>query len=114
MKSLTDDLHIESRAASSWEHGNPIHQGTQTIFKKHAISYDKGKTSQQISAKDFAEFDYIIGMDEANIRDLKKMAPVDFQDKIYQFADLGVPDDFDETYDLILAGCHKWLERLNG
>ena len=119
MKSLTDDLHIESRATSSWEHGNPIHQGTQAIFKKHAISYNKGKTSQQISAQDFAEFDYIIGMDEANIRDLKKMAPADFQNKIYQFADLGVPDpwytgDFDETYELILAGCHKWLERLNG
>lgn len=119
MKSLSDGLQIESRATSNWEHGNPIHQGTQAIFKKYAISYDKEKTSQQISAQDFAEFDYIVGMDESNIRDLRRMAPADFQDKIYQFADRGVPDpwytgDFDETYELILAGCHRWLERLNG
>ena len=117
MKSLTDDLHIESRATSSWEHGNPIHQGTQAIFKKHTISYDKGKTSQQISAQDFAEFDCIIGMDEANIRDLKKMAPKKYQDKIYQFMDKSVPDpwytgDFEETYRLVQIGCKYWLERL--
>ena len=31
MKSLTDDYEIESRATSSWEHGNPIHKGTQKI-----------------------------------------------------------------------------------
>ena len=33
MKSLTDDYEIESRATSSWEHGNPIHKGTQKILK---------------------------------------------------------------------------------
>ena len=33
MKSLTDQLKIESRATSSWEHGNPIHRGTQAIFR---------------------------------------------------------------------------------
>ena len=119
MKSLTDQLKIESRATSSWEHGNPIHRGTQAIFKKYAISYDRNKTSQQISAADFADFDYVIGMDESNVRDLKRMAPEDFQHKIYQFEEEGVPDpwytgDFDQTYDLVLAGCKKWLERLDG
>lgn len=110
---------IESRATSSWEHGNPIHRGTQAIFKKYAISYDRNKTSQQISAADFADFDYVIGMDESNVRDLKQMAPEDFQYKIYQFEEESVPDpwytgDFDQTYDLVLAGCKKWLERLDG
>ena len=40
MKDLVSDEHllIESRATSSWEHGNPIHHGTQEIFKKHQIS----------------------------------------------------------------------------
>ncbi len=59
----------ESRATSAENMAN--HQGTQVILET-CDSYDKGKTSQQISAQDFAEFDYIIGMDEANIRDLKK------------------------------------------
>ena len=47
------------------------------------------------------------------------MAPEDFQYKIYQFEEESVPDpwytgDFDQTYDLVLAGCKKWLERLDG
>ena len=29
MKNLTDQYRVESRATSNWEHGNPIHQGTQ-------------------------------------------------------------------------------------
>ena len=52
MKSLTDEYEIESRATSSWEHGNPIHKGTQKIFKAHEIPYDSSKTSQQISKDD--------------------------------------------------------------
>ncbi|MBP2624201.1 low molecular weight protein-tyrosine-phosphatase [Streptococcus oricebi] len=117
MKSLTDQIEVESRATSSWEHGNPIHRGTQAIFKKHGISYDPHKSSQQISAKDFAKFDYIIAMDESNLNDLRAMLPKNCQDKLYQFADRSVPDpwytgDFDETYDLIVKGCQAWLTKL--
>ena len=68
MKDLTDDVYVESRATSDWEHGNPIHSGTQAIFKKYAIPYDKSKTSQQISQQDFVDFDYIIGMDKSNFQ----------------------------------------------
>ena len=34
MKDLsgTESWLIESRATSGWEHGNPIHHGTQSIF----------------------------------------------------------------------------------
>ena len=117
MKSLTDDFYIESRATSNWEHGNPIHEGTQKALTDHAIAYDLGKTSLQISDKDFAIFDYIIGMDASNVADLKKMAPKKYQDKIYQFTDKSVPDpwytgDFEETYRLVQIGCKHWLERL--
>ncbi|HEL9634761.1 TPA: low molecular weight phosphotyrosine protein phosphatase [Streptococcus suis] len=117
MKSITDLHHIESRATSSWEHGNPIYPGTQKIFKQHNIPYDQTKTSQQISQTDFEEFDVIIGMDSNNVRDLRKMAPAHAQDKIFQFAEKSVPDpwytgDFDETYRLVKQGCQAWLEKL--
>lgn len=117
MKSITDLHHIESRATSSWEHGNPIYPGTQKIFKQHNIPYDQTKTSQQISQTDFEEFDVIIGMDSNNVRDLRKMAPAHAQDKIFQFAEKSVPDpwytgDFQETYRLVKQGCQDWLEKL--
>lgn len=65
MKDLTDQYEIESRATSSWEHGNPIHKGTQKIFRTHGVPYDLRKTSLQISDQDFHTFDLILGMDES-------------------------------------------------
>lgn len=117
MKNLTDSIYVESRATSSWEHGNPIHKGTQDIFGRYHIPFDRQKTSQQISDKDFKEFDYIIGMDTSNVADLKKMAPKAFQEKIYPFAERSIPDpwytgDFEETYNLVSKGCQAWLEQL--
>lgn len=117
MKDLTDGVYVESRATSDWEHGNPIHSGTQAIFKKYAIPYDQSKTSQQISQQDFVDFDYIIGMDKSNFQDLRKIAPGKYLEKVFQFEERSVPDpwytgDFDETYHLVLAGCQKWIERV--
>ena len=114
---LTDGVYVESRATSDWEHGNPIHSGTQALFKKYAIPYDQSKTSQQISQQDFVDFDYIIGMDESNFQDLRKIAPGKYLEKVFQFEERSVPDpwytgDFDETYHLVLAGCQKWIERI--
>lgn len=117
MKSLTDTIEVESRATSSWEHGNPIHKGTQQIFKDYGISYDKHKSSLQISKADFARFDYIIGMDASNISDLVNMGPQEHRHKIHPFAPESVPDpwytgDFEETYQRVLAGCRSWLSKL--
>ena len=117
MKDLTDGVYVESRATSDWEHGNPIHSGTQAIFKKYAIPYDQSKTSQQISQQDFVDFDYIIGMDESNFQDLRKIAPGKYLEKVFQFEEKSVLDpwytgDFDETYRLVLAGCQKWIKRI--
>ena len=117
MKSLTDDYEIESRATSSWEHGNPIHKGTQAIFKSHGVDYDSSKTSLQISKRDFEYFDYILGMDESNVSDLRQMCPQSLKHKIHPFATESVPDpwytgDFEETYDRVLTGCRDWLARL--
>ena len=92
MKSMTDNYEIQSRATSSWEHGNPIHKGTQGIFQQYEIPYDKAKTSLQISKEDFESFDYIIGMDVSNVSDLRQMCPADCKDKIYSFASESVPD----------------------
>lgn len=119
MKALAkqDQLVIESRATSTWEQGNPIHQGTQKILKKYDIDYDGQKSSQQISPHDFEAFDYIIGMDCDNVKDLKKMSAKNQASKIHLFIEGGVPDpwytgDFEETYRLVTKGCHSWLDQL--
>lgn len=117
MKGLTDQYEIESRATSSWEHGNPIHRGTQKIFQQHQVPYDPAKTSLQIKEEDFYNFDLILGMDENNVADLKRMAPAGTEHKIHLFAAESVPDpwytgDFEETYSRVLTGCKAWLDQL--
>ncbi|EIQ80870.1 UNVERIFIED_CONTAM: low molecular weight phosphotyrosine protein phosphatase [Streptococcus canis] len=119
MKTLasSDAILVESRATSSWEHGNPIHSGTQSILATYQIDYDVTKRSQQISLADFETFDYIIGMDNQNVQDLQKMSHHQWDSKIHLFRDGGVPDpwytgDFEETYQLVIEGCQDWLRQL--
>ena len=118
MKSLTDQVLIESRATSTWEHGNPVHRGTKGIFEKYHIPYDTTKKSTPLSQEDFYYFDYLIGMDRQNIRDLKAMAPKDCLYKVLPFDVQDVPDPyytgrFEDTYQQVQKGCQKWLEFLN-
>lgn len=74
MKSIvsSDVMMIESRATSDWEHGKPIHSGTQSILKTYQINYDITKCSKQITITDFNTFDYIIGMDSDNVKISKR------------------------------------------
>ena len=118
MKSLTDQVHIESRATSNWEHGNPIHRGTRQIFQTYDIAYDANKRSIPLSRADFYEFDYLIGMDQQNVRDLLEMAPADCQGKVFPFDQEGVPDPyytgrFEATYRQVQKGCQDWFIFLN-
>ncbi len=108
---------IESRATSSWEHGNPIHSGTQTKLKEQKIAFDLQKGSQKISSEDFYEFDKIIAMDESNLENLRKMAPEGTSQKITMLLEQGVPDpwftgDFQETYHLVKTGCQRLLDEI--
>ncbi len=123
MKSMTDNYEIQSRATSSWEHGNPIHKGTQGIFQEYEIPYDKGKTSLQISKEDFEAFDYIIGMDAWNIRNIMRIIGSDPEKKVSmlldftdrpgtEIADPWYTGNFDATYDDVLEGCTGLLEHL--
>ncbi|MGT2784954.1 low molecular weight protein-tyrosine-phosphatase [Streptococcus merionis] len=117
MKSLTDELEIESRATSGWEHGHPIHEGTQGILKQYGIAYDVKKDSTKMSSDDFEYFDVIIGMDASNVENLKAMSDPKYHNKIVQFAEESVPDpwytgDFEDTYQRVLSGCQEWVKKL--
>lgn len=117
------NFEIASAATSNWEHGNPVHQGTVKILK--SLGLDTGhKTSQPITAKDFYDYDWMIGMDLNNVNDLKQMAPRDATAKVVSFlsvvpelANAGVPDpyysgNFKQTYELVQLGTVAWFEKL--
>ncbi|OTN75315.1 hypothetical protein A5886_000385 [Enterococcus sp. 8G7_MSG3316] len=111
---------VDSAATSGWEAGNPAHAGTRQLLAQKGIS-SKGLISRQVQTKDFEDFDWIIGMDDQNVADLRKRAPKDHQDKIHTYLsvvpdqeDAEIPDpyytgDFEETYRLLKTGMPYWI-----
>ena len=80
---------------------------------------------RQLRAEDFRDFDLILGMDENNVRTLKRLAPEGAAGKVHLFLDYAsgrrqdVPDPYHEgaeafeaLYQMLEAGCSSLLVRL--
>ena len=75
-----------------------------------------------MTKRDYDEFDYIIGMDEWNIRNINRILGADPQNKVYKLlefagengdiADPWYTHNFDETYDDIIRGLNGLKEEL--
>ena len=104
-----------------YEIGNPVHRGTRAKLAQYGISV-AGKTAVQLTKEDYAKYDYLIGMDTANIRDIMRIIGSDPQHKVYKLlhfagserniADPWYTGNFDVTYDDIYEGCTALLEYL--
>ncbi|MEH7355647.1 low molecular weight protein-tyrosine-phosphatase [Neobacillus drentensis] len=120
-ENLTNKITVDSAATSSWHIGSPPHKGTLAILNKYNISSD-GLVGRQLTKEDFENFDYIIGMDESNIRNISEITGFPNHPKIFRLLNLtdhnkDVPDpyytgDFQETYNLVLEGCQALLEKI--
>ena len=105
---------IASAAAHDDEIGSPVHPGTRRMLEAAGISCE-GKTARRLRRADADEWDLFVGMDEANMRDLRLQLGRGAEGrcrKLLEFAgsDRDVADpwytgDFDATYDDVLAGC---------
>ena len=115
-------IHVESRATSRYEIGNPPHPKTEAILKReNALLF--GKYAQQINYQDFEIFDYIIGMDLENVATLKHIAKQHVK-KVYLLRDIDeltkgeeVPDPYysgyyEQTYQLISQSLKQWIDYL--
>lgn len=101
---LSDNFEIDSAGTSGWHAGEPADERMQS----HAIK--RGYNLTSISRKfipdtDFDHFDYIIGMDDNNIRSLQQMArnEVDLA-KISKMTDYGIEWSYDEVPDPYYGG----------
>ena len=120
-RGLADLFKIDSRATSTEEIGNPPHRGTIQKMRKEGIPVLPHRATQ-ITWKDYNDFDYIIGMDTWNMRNLNRMLKGDPEGKIYKFlsfagsdrdiADPWYTGNFDVTYDDVVEGCEGFLKYL--
>ena len=87
---------------------------TYAELAKHGIGCS-GKTSVQLKKSDYEKYDYFIGMDTANIRNMNRIFGNDKDEKIYKLltfagrgddvADPWYSRDFETTYRDIDEGC---------
>ncbi len=118
---LEHEFEIASAATSREEIGNPVYPPTKRILKEHGISCD-GKTSRQITINDYNYYDYIVAMDQNNLRNLKKIIGDDPQKKVSLLmdytnrpADVADPwytGDFNTTWNDVVEGCMGLLSSL--
>lgn len=127
MKDLVHQMRIEqqfeiaSAATSREEIGNAVYPPARRKLAEHGISCD-GKTSRQITMDDYRHYDYIIAMDQNNLRNLRKMLGEDVDDKISLLmdytsrpADVADPwytGDFDATWNDVVEGCKGFITSL--
>ena len=116
---LADQLVIDSAATSTEAIGNGIHHGTMSIFRKYHIPCT-GHRARQMTRRDYEEYDYLIGMDHWNIRNMSRIAGGDPQNKIrllldftdragQEIADPWYTGEFETTYRDVLEGCQGFL-----
>ena len=120
---LTDKFMIDSAGTSNWNEGKAPHEGTQKKLIENNLSF-QGMHSRQITETDFNQFDYIVAMDAQNIIDLENIQKKTTYAKMVKLMDFvdsesikDIPDpyytgDFDQTYQLIEAGCQALLQSI--
>ena len=120
-KGIAEKFYIASAATSTEEIGNGVHYGTRKKLAEFGISTD-GKRAVQLKKSDYDKYDYIIGMDSWNMRNMKRMLPEDVDNKIHllldfsdnprDIADPWYTGDFDTTYDDIFEGCTALMNKI--
>lgn len=120
-KNLQSNFRIASAATSREEIGNGPHYGTVDKLRSVGIPVIPHRAVQMTKA-DYTKYDYIIGMDGMNIRNMMRILGSDMEHKVYKLLDFGShPRDiadpwytgnFDITYDDIVEGCQAFLKYL--
>ena len=106
---LAESFFIDSAATSTEEIGNPVDPRTQEGI--HCGNH----RARQMTRADYEEFDYLIGMDHNNLRNMMRMLKDDLLGKVSllldwterprDIADPWYSGNFDLTYEDVTEGC---------
>ena len=117
----SDEFEIASAATSTEELGNSVYPPARRLLERKGIDCS-GKTARQITARDYLYYDLIIGMDNANMRNMKRFWGGDPEGKIRmlldytqrpgEVADPWYSGDFETTWRDVYAGCKGLLEEI--
>ena len=112
-RGMESEFYIDSAATSREEIGNPVHYGTRQKLREVGIPCGDHR-ARQMTKEDYEKFDYLIGMDSANIRNMHRILGADPEGKVHKLlefterardiADPWYTGNFDVTYEDIKEG----------
>ncbi len=120
-KGLEHKFFIDSAATSDYNEKNKncIYAKAKDVLNRNNISFND-RISKQMKKEDYYKFDYIIGMEEENIKNILKIIETDPERKVFRLLDFTVSPrdiidpwycgDFNTAYYDITYGCEKLLE----
>ncbi len=120
-KGINSKYYIESCATSTEELGNDMYYLAKEKLTEKGIKFTSRK-ARRITKEDYEKFDYIIGMDEENRRNIRKIIGddsskkvsllLDYTDHPHSIADPWYNRDFETTYKEIETGVNAFLHSL--
>ena len=118
---LAARFEIASAATSAEEIGNPVYPPARRELAAHGIGC-AGKTARQMTAADYGRYDWLVGMERVNLRNMQRICGGDPDGKmalLMSFAGSGedIEDPwysgrFAEVYRQIRCGCEALLDRI--
>lgn len=120
-KNTEHQFYIASSATSTEELGNPVHRGTYKKLKEAGIT-PEGKYAVRLKRGDYYKYDYILGMDSRNLKNMQYILGddddrklgrlLDYTDQPRDIADPWYTGNFDITYQDIVEGCNAFYHYL--
>lgn len=124
-RGVSDRFSVASCATSTEEIicgvGNPVYPPAKRELARHGISCD-GKRAVQLKKSDYDAYDYLICMDDNNVRNAMRILGSDPKGKVSKLmdhtarpgnvADPWYSGDFETCYRDIEDGCKALLEKL--
>ena len=118
---IAGDFYIDCAAMTYEEIGNPVYPPVRQVLNSKGINCN-GYAARHVRRDEYRDYDYIIGMDAENMRDLNYEFGPDPDDKINRLLDFSDrPRDiddpwytrkFDKCYEEVVEGCQGLLKRL--
>ena len=131
---MADAFDIASAAVSTEEIGNDIYPPAKRMLASKNVPFEH-RAARQMTRADYAYYDYIICMDQSNLRWLRYIVPTDPEQKVSlmmawakgeqamgnglretdhvrDVADPWYTGDFTQAYEDIMEGCQGMLKQL--
>lgn len=121
---LAHAIRVDSAGTGAWHVGNPPDTRSQAAAKQRQFKLDHLR-ARQVEPSDFEQFDYILAMDQQNLKDLQSIKPGNFAGELTLFLDYSdctereVPDPyyggdagFEHVLDLVESASEGLLNRI--